>query len=694
MMSEKIRSTHLERTAYVYVRQSTVQQVRHHQEGQQRQYALADHAHHLGFRRTQVIDDDLGRSGSGRQERPGFARLLAAVCDGTAGAVFALEASRLARNNRDWHHLVDLCALTDTLLVDYDGVYDPRHLNDRLLLGLKGTMSEFELGLLKQRAYAARMQMIHRGAVLWDVPVGYVRGEDHAIEIIPDRQVQEAIRGVFAKFRELGSARQVTLWHRDDQIPLPHLTPGTRGHEISWKPPALGRVYQMLKNPCYAGAFAYGRTASRTVVREERPRTSHGHKTPRDAWQVLLRDHHPGYISWDEYLRNQEILEANVARRAGESSGAPKSGPALLSGLLRCGRCGRKLQVVYGGNGGRVPRYSCSGGRVLRGSGACLKIGSFRLDEAVAAQALEAVQPIGLEAALAAGAQDARQDDDKRKALALALEKARYHAARAQRQYDAADPDNRLVAGELETRWNHALQQVAELEARVQASAAARPSLHPGERDRLVELGADLQQLWTHPAASASVKKRILRTVLNEIVLDVSDDPPRNLLWLHWSGGVHTQLSLPRNRSGQHGRAAGEDAVELMRELAAVCNDRTIATVLNRLGYRTGHGLTWRSSRVAGVRNYHGIPPCDPSPDRLTLEQVAEILQVSNTVVRRLIKDEVLPARQLVPYAPWVIRRQDLALRAVQAAAQAVRDGHKLPRTAPDHPELPLESGR
>jgi len=241
-MPEKIRSTHRERTAYVYVRQSTVQQVRHHQEGQQRQYALADHAHHLGFRRTQVIDDDLGRSGSGRQERPGFARLLAAVCDGNAGAVFALEASRLARNNRDWHHLVDLCALTDTLLVDDDGVYDPRQLNDRLLLGLKGTLSEFELGLLKQRASAARPQMIHRGAVLWDVPVGYVRGEDHAIEMIPDRQVQEAIRGVFAKFRALGSARQVTLWHRDDQLPLPHLTPGTRGHEISWTLPTLGRV--------------------------------------------------------------------------------------------------------------------------------------------------------------------------------------------------------------------------------------------------------------------------------------------------------------------------------------------------------------------------------------------------------------------------------------------------------------------
>lgn len=268
-MTEKIQPTHLERTAYVYVRQSTAQKVRHHQESQQRQYALADHAQRLGFHRTQVID---GRPGSGSQERPGFARLLAAVCEGAAGAVFALEASRLARNNRDWHHLVDLCALTDTLLVDYDGVYDPRLLNDRLLLGLKGTMSEFELGLMKQRASAARTQMIQRGAVLWDIPAGCVRSEGHEIEMIPNRQVQKALRGVFAKFREMGSARQVTIWYREEQIPLPHLRPGTRG-------------------------------------------------------------------------------------------------PALLAGLLRCGRCGRKLQVVYSGNGGRLilrGRADVTGGGEMR----------------------------------------------------------------------------------------------------------------------------------------------------------------------------------------------------------------------------------------------------------------------------------------------------------------------------------------
>lgn len=691
-MTEKIRPTHLERTAYVYVRQSTGDQVRHHQEGQQRQYALAEHARRLGFHRTQVIDDDLGRSGSGHQERPGFARLLAAVCEGTAGAVVALEASRLARNNRDWHHLVDLCALTDTLLIDYDGIYDPRQLNDRLLLGLKGTMSEFELGLLKQRAHAVRGEMIRRGAVLWDVPVGYVRSEDHEIEMIADRQVADAIRGVFAKFRELGSARQVTIWYREEQIPLPHLTPGTRGHAIAWKLPSSGRVRQMLKNPCYAGAFVYGRTVSRTVMQAERARRSHGHKAPLGEWQILIHDHHPGYISWDDYLRNQETLEANLARAAGERSGAPKSGPALLAGLLRCGRCGRKLRVVYSGTGGRVPRYSCSGGRVQRGTGACLNVGSLRLDDAVVARVLEAVQPVGIDAALEAGEQEAQQDDEKRRALELALEKARYQAARAQRQYDAADPENRLVTGELEARWNDALQSVADLEARVQAAREQRPGLQPGERERLIELGADLHQLWNHPAAPATLKKRILRTVLNEIVLDVADDPPRNLLWLHWSGGVHTQVSLPRNRPGQHGRAVSTEAVELLRELASICNDQTIASVLNRLGYRTGHGLTWRASRVAGVRNYHGIPPCEPSPDRLTLEQVAAILQVSNTVVRRLIKDEMLPARQLVSCAPWVIRREDLALPAVQAAVQAVRDGHKRPRTAPGHPELPLES--
>ena len=331
-MSEKIKQHHLERGAYVYVRQSTPYQVRNHLEGKERQYSLAQRAKQLGFGKVIVIDEDLGRSGGGLQERPGFGRLLAAVCQGLAGAVFALEASRLARNSRDWHHLVDLCALAETLLIDTDGIYDPRLLKDRLLLGLKGSMAEFALGLLRQRAREAFEQKVKRGFALWEVSVGFVRSEEGRIEKTPDRQEQQAISLVFQKFRQLGSARQATIWFREEQIPIPHAQPGTAGREVIWALPSSGRIRQMLENPCYAGAFAYGKTAPRTVIEEGRARQRSRYRKPQNEWKVLLVDHHSGYISWEEYLDNQKRLEANVAWADGEASGAAKAGSALLSG--------------------------------------------------------------------------------------------------------------------------------------------------------------------------------------------------------------------------------------------------------------------------------------------------------------------------------------------------------------------------
>ena len=336
-MSEKIKQQHLERGAYVYVRQSTPYQVRNNLESKQRQYALEGRAQQLGFSKVVVIDEDLGRSGSGIQERPGFGRLLASVCQGLAGAVFALEASRLARNNRDWHHLVDLCALTETLLIDCDGIYDPRQLNDRLVLGLKGTMSEFELGLLRQRAREAFEQKVRCGFALWEVPVGFIRTEEGQIEKTPDRQVQQAVVSVFRKFQQLGSARQAAIWFREEQILVPKTKPGTAGQEVIWGVPSSGRIRQMLKNPCYAGTFAYGKTAARTRIEEGRARQSSRYRKPQKEWKVLLLGHHPGYIGWEEYLENQQRLEANVAWCEGEGSGAAKLGAALLSGLLRCG---------------------------------------------------------------------------------------------------------------------------------------------------------------------------------------------------------------------------------------------------------------------------------------------------------------------------------------------------------------------
>jgi DNA invertase Pin-like site-specific DNA recombinase len=688
-MSDKIRPHHLERAAYVYVRQSSLQQVRHHREGQQRQYRLADRARHLGFVRVVVIDDDLGVSGTGRHARPGFGRLLTAVCEGAVGAVFALEASRLARNNRDWHHLIDLCGMTETVLVDDDGVYDPGLINDRLLLGLKGTMSEFELSLFRQRAREAFVQKVRRGCVMWEVPVGFVRTPDDRVEKSPDRQIQAAIQSVFQKFRELGSARQTLLYLRDEQIRMPEVVRGTAGHEVVWRLPTQSRIHQILRNPSYAGAFAYGRTGITTTVADGRSRTTRRRKSP-EAWTVFLPDHHDGYITWDEYRHTQRRLEANVSRREAPESGAARRGAALLSGLLRCGRCGRRLFVAYSGTGGRVPRYACRGGRVDRGAAACLTLGSLRLDRAVVDLVLDAVQPAGIDAALTARREALHDDATKRQAVALALEKARYEARRAQRQFDAVDPENRLVAGELEQRWNQALAQVTDIEARLQTLRETHEPLSDAQHARLLELGADLRLLWHHADASVELKKRILRTVLEDIVVTTSADAPQHLLHVHWKGGVHTELRVARTGTGQHGRVTEDNAVDLIAELSKICNDQMIAMVLNRLGYRTGHGHTWRAHAVANVRYGRRLPNYRHDGTWLALEAAARELGVSNTVIKNLIADGVLPATQVVPYAPWVIERVDLQRPLVQARIHAVRDGRKLPRPIRGQDELPL----
>jgi len=402
-MNDKIQQHHRDRAAYIYVRQSTGHQVRHNHQGRQRQYDLAARAKECCFSRVVVIDEDQGKSGSGQVARPGFQTLLAAVCGSEVGAIFALEASRLARNNRDWHHLIDLCALTQTLIVDGEGVYDPRHLNDRLLLGLKGTMSEFELGLFRERARKAFEMKVGKGHALWEMPVGLVRNEKDRVEKIADRQVQEAIESVFRKFRELGSARQATLWFRDENVLLPEVVPGTRGQQVVWRLPRGHRINQILKNPAYAGALAYGRTEGKMTVEAGRARKSASRtRKERGEWKVLILDNHTGYISWEEYLENQTMLDSNRSRRDGAGKGAAKTGPALLSGLLRCAHCGRKLFVAYSGKGGRVPRYCCQGDRGKRGSAACQVLGGTCVDRAVVDTVLEAIQPAGIQAALEA----------------------------------------------------------------------------------------------------------------------------------------------------------------------------------------------------------------------------------------------------------------------------------------------------
>jgi DNA invertase Pin-like site-specific DNA recombinase len=682
-MNDKIRPSHLERTAYVYVRQSTLHQVRNHLESRRRQYDLQNRAKELGFRQVEVIDEDLGVSGTGAKERPGFGRLLAAVCNSQAGAVLALEASRLARNNRDWHHLIDLCVLTDTLVIDADGIYDPRMLNDRLLLGLKGTMSEFELGLLRQRAQEAFRQKVARGEVLFEVPVGYVRTETNGVEMAADRQVQEAIRGIFDGFHRLGSVRQVLLWYRQEKVPVCTCQRQASGErQVVWKPPVYNRLLAVLTNPIYAGAFAYGRKRTLSRMVDGRARKTAGHHVPMQEWSVLIRDHHPGYISWEQFMQNQKQLAENTTRYHGSTGGAAKGGSALLAGLLRCARCGRKLHVCYGGSGRPVARYQCRGGNINHGLPMCLSFGGWRVEQAVTSVVLEALQPLGVEAAMKAWDESRQEQDVKTKTLTLALEKARYEADRLRRQFDAVDSANRLVAAELEGRWNAALAEVEQAQKKVEASRSVQQPLGEVERERLLRLGSDLRETWHHPAASVTLKKRILRTVIKEIVVDV-DDPKKEITFrIHWVGGVHSPLRIRKNHNGGHRHTSSGDVVDLVRELVQVCTDKTIAAILNRLGHKTGTGNTWTETRVATLRRDRGIPGHQKIGDDawLTLADAAKELEVSAGVIRRLLERKVLPAKQVVQHAPWIIRRENLRLPQVQSYIDAVHTGKHGPR--------------
>lgn len=669
----KINAEHLSRAAYVYVRQSTADQLQHNHESRRRQYALAERARTLGFAEVVVIDDDLGISGSG-VSRPGFDRLLAAICRGAVGAVVSIEASRLARNGRDWHTLLEFSALVGSLIVDEDGVYDPRSPNDRLLLGMKGTLSEMELSLLRQRSLEALRLKAARGDLHTTVAVGYVRASGDRIEQDPDLRIREAIALVFHKFSELHSVRQVLLWLRQESITLPSADYGPQGRRVVWKLPIYNTVLHILSNPVYAGAYAFGRTETRVRIEDGRKRIVHGVRRAREQWQVLITEHHPGYIDWETYEHNQQVIADNANMKGEMVRGALRRGEALLAGLLRCGHCGRKLHVAYSGTNGSTSRYHCRGAAMNHGAGNCISFGSLRIDQAVGAELLRLLKPMGIEAALTAIDARAAEDDSKRRQLELSVEQARYEASRARRQYDTVDPENRLVAAELERRWNERLGELARLEDQLSVliSVPEQPMTQE-QRDRLLCLGADLDHAWSHGGASTETRKRIVRAVLKEIVVRVGE--AKLDLKLHWQGGDHTELCVAKNRIGVHRWKTDADIEALIHGLARVMPDGTIAALLNRSGKRTGKGHTWTEARVRSFRGDHRIAVYREGEraerGEPTLDEVATALRVSKMTVLRMIRAKVLPAQQLCKGAPWVIRCADLESPRVRHAAKA-----------------------
>lgn len=680
----KITPEHLARTAFVYVRQSTADQLLHNHESRQRQYGLQDRARQLGWHDVTVIDDDLGRSGSG-VGRPGFERLLAAICEGRAGAVFAIEASRLARNGRDWHTLIDFCGLVDTIIVDEDGVYDARHPNDRMLLGMKGTMSELELSIFRQRSMEALNQKARRGELFLTVAIGYVKVGDNRIEKDPDQRVSAAVALVFRKFSELGSVRQVHLWFRHEGIVLPAVSHTVEGRSIVWKLPVYNTIHHMLTNPIYAGAYVFGRTGSRVTIEAGRKRIVRGFKRERDEWDVLIKDHHEGYLSWDEFERNRRVITDNANSKTPMVRGSIRRGETLLAGLLRCGHCGRNLHVAYSGTRGDIGRYHCKGSAVNHGGDPCISFGSLRVDQAVGAEVIRVLKPLGIEAALAAIEMRKSQDAEKRSQTEMALKQARYEASLARRQYDAVDPDNRLVASELERRWNEKLVEVHRLEQELVTFDQGQPMiLAEEERDRLLRLGADVEVAWSHPNATMTTRKRIVRAVLNEIVVRVEGGFVEMVL--HWRGGDHTALNVKKNATGKHRWALEEDTEMLVRELARMMPDRAIAAILNRAGKFTGRNNGWTEGRVRSLRGRMGVPVYREGErverGELTLDEAATFLHVSTMTVLRMIKSGVLPARQLCKGAPWVIKAGDLDKDAVRAEASGRR--HKPLTQNPD----------
>jgi DNA invertase Pin-like site-specific DNA recombinase len=661
-MNLKITEHHRSKPAYIYVRQSTPGQVRHHQESTERQYALREKAVQLGWNQATIrtLDRDLGVSGAQMTGREDFKTLVADVSMGQVGAVFALEVSRLARSNLDWHRLLELCALTQTLVIDEDGCYDPADFNDGLLLGLKGTMAQAELHLLRARLLGGKLNKAKKGELRFPLPVGF--GYDDEGHIIPDSdaEVRGAVGLVFRLFRETGSAFQVVQRFHELGLRFPKRAyGGAWDGRLVWGRLSHGRVLGMLKNPSYAGMYVFGRYQYRREISPEGEVRKRMQAVAMPAWRVRLEEHHEGYITLEEFFKNRERLEKN--RTNGERtvlSGPAREGLALLQGLLLCGHCGRALTIRYTGNGGIYPTYLCNWSR--REGLATKDCMSFRcdlLDAAIAEEVLKALQPAELELALAALRELEGRDQALMRQWQMRLERAEYEAALAERRYQEVDPSNRLVASTLERRWNDALLHLDELKkqaAEFQGQEARVAT--PEQKAKVLALARDLPRLWHAPSTQAKDRKRMLRLLIKDITVERPLQQKQLLVHIRWQGGACSDLSvqLPPNIADRLRYPAA--VVARVRDLAHKLPDAQIAERLNQEGLVSAHGQPFTASMIRWIRYGYQIPAAKlMRPEELTVRQVTERLAVSSHVVYYWIDHGLIQARQLNSGMPYWI---------------------------------------
>jgi DNA invertase Pin-like site-specific DNA recombinase len=653
--AEKITSGHLERTALIYVRQSSVAQVREHTESTARQYALVDEAVRLGWARqaVEVIDADLGLSGRSADRRSGFKDLVGRVCMGEVGAIFGLEVSRLARSSADLSRLLELARLTDTLVIDADGIYDLANFNDRLLLGLKGTMSEAELHLLAGRLQGAKRAAAERGELRFPLPVGYIYDDEGNTVIDPDAEVHAAVGDVFAAFRAGGSAYQVVAAFKGRRFPL-RAYGGTWAGQLRWSRLTHSRVLGILANPAYAGVYVFGRYRSRRVVSPDGVVSTKTVELPRDQWPVVIHDHHCGYITWDDYLANQARLAANLTNAGARP---PREGHALCQGIIVCGSCGRSMTTRYHRNGHAA--YECSASRADQmATATCRSITAATVDDAVADRLLDALNPDEVALALAAADEVADRRARHTRAAELAVERARYEAERAERAFHACEPENRLVARTLEAHWEQRLVALAEADKALLEERAAVPPLP--SRAELQALTADVSALWHAPTTAPRDRKRLLRTLIADVTLLPEPDLAKARVGIRWHTGATDEAVIARRQRVTEWRRTDPAAIDLARRLSHLPN-RELANELNTAGHRTGAGRPFDNDAVASLRHNHHIPqPGLLQPGEVTVTELAERLGISSGAVTHWIHRSWLNARRglnnqwCIPFDPDV----------------------------------------
>ncbi len=662
-INNKIKESHLQRKAIIYIRQSTTRQVQNNKESQRLQYALKDKATYWGWKDIEIIDSDLGSSAAlGAARRDGFERMTSSVAVGQTGIIFSREASRLSRTDKDWCRLLEVCNLFNTLISDGEQIYDCNCMDDQLILGIKGTISTVELKMIQARLITGMQEKAKRGEFKRQIPSGYIwDANDQAVKV-PNKRIQDTIELIFKKFREMRTIRQTHLWFHSENIEVPVLKDIAGKKEIIWKLPAIGYVKSLLKNPFYAGVYVWGRQTTHLEYKDGK--IVKQKKTANNAREakVFIENHHEGYIDLETYDDNQDIISNNcLSQTRVERTGAARNGQGLLSGILRCGKCGRKFNVMYYGKSGTAARYVCRGD-YQNGGKYCLAFGGSTVDKKFKEELLKIISQNGMKASIKAAKMLSIKKSDKNKAREQKINQLEYEANRAFEQYNEVDPRNRLVASVLEKRWNKKLEELDEAKNKIVEASKESHDISNEEKRKILALGKKFPQVWDSQHCTNSLRKKIIRTVIEEVIVNLNEANQVLKFIIHWKGGCHSEFEMPKPPSGVGQKTSLKD-LEIIRKMANRYGDDAIARVLNKLGRETATGKRWNESRVRNIRSRYSIAGhirTVEDPNILTLGQSAKYLNVSSSTIKRLVTSGVLKKDQAVSWAPWEIKKTDL----------------------------------